>query len=608
MEVTRTFDLLELYRNKYIKEDAFGAKEDGKWKTYSSADYIDYATFFSYGLLALGLKKGDKIATISNNRPEWNFADMGMSQAGIVHIPVYPTISKEDYNYILRHAEPKIIIVSDKLLLEKLRPVIAETGSILQVYTFNNIEGEKNWMKIVEKGKIQQEEYKDQLQQIKDSILPDEMVTLIYTSGTTGFPKGVMLSHNNLVTNFVATSYAHELGHKHRILSFLPLSHVYERMMNYHFQYKGMSIYYAENMGTIVDDLNEIKPHLFNSVPRLLERVYDKIIGKGKDLPYLQKQIFFWAVNLGLQFERERKNDAWYQLQLKVADKLVFSKWRKALGGNTTLVVSGGAALQPRLARIFWAAGVHVLEGYGLTETSPVIAVNNYTTKEIKFGTVGPVLDKVQVKIADDGEILCKGPNVMMGYYKEPELTREVIDEEGWLHTGDIGLLEEGKFLKITDRKKEIFKLSSGKYIAPQVIENKFKESFFIEQLMVVGENEKFASALVSPNFSFLHNWAAMHSVKFRDNIELIGNPKVIERFQREVNTLNKTLGQTEQVKRFRIVPEEWTPQTGELSPTLKLKRRFLYEKYEPLLEQIYAVSKNGNGNGNGKNNGGVNR
>ena len=562
MEVTRTFDLLERYRELFSsKEDAFAGKMNGLWYKYSSDDYIHNSSLFSYGLMALGLKKGDMVATISNNRPEWNIVDMGLSQAGIVHVPIYPTISKEDYEFILNHCEPKLVIVSDKQLLEKIRPIAESAKSIQDIYTFNEIEDAKNWTEILRLGEENAAKYGDKLGKIKQSISPGDMVTLIYTSGTTGFPKGVMLSHTNLVTNFITTSKVHNLDHRHTVLSFLPLSHVYERMVNYHFQYKGMSIYYAESMGTIVQDVNEIKPEVFNSVPRLLERIYDRIIGKGKDLPPIKKRIFFWAVDLGLKYE-PHGNSAWYNLKLRIADKLVFSKWREGLGKKLQIIVSGGAALQPRLEHIFWAAGIKVIEGYGLTETSPVIAVNNLTTMEVMFGTVGPALEDVEIKIAGDGEILCKGPNVMLGYYKAPELTAEAIDADGWFHTGDIGIIVDNKYLKITDRKKEIFKLSSGKYIAPQVIENMFKESFFIENLMVVGENEKFASALISPNYEFLHSWAGKHGIKFRDNMELIQNPQVVARFQLEVNEINKKLGLTEHIKRFRLVVRN-----GVLSP-----------------------------------------
>ena len=445
----------------------------------------------------------------------------------------------------------------------------------------------------MELGRQKAEEVKDKLEEIKASIKPDDLVTLIYTSGTTGFPKGVMLSHNNLISNIKATVGVHTMDHRHRSLSFLPLSHVYERMLNYHFQYKGISIYYAENMGTIAENAREIKPHIFSSVPRLLERVYDKIIGKGKDLKGIKKSIFFWAVNLGLRFEFDNKNGAFYNRKLKLARKLIFSKWKEALGGNIEIIVSGSASLAERLARVFWAADIRVLEGYGLTETSPVIAVSDEVKNEMMFGTVGPVIDGVEVIIAEDGEILCKGPNVMLGYYKQPELTAEVIDKDGWFHTGDIGVLVDGKYLKITDRKKEIFKLSSGKYIAPQVIELKLKESFFIEQTMVIGENEKFASALISPNFPFLHEWASRHDIKYRDNKELIGLKEVQERFRKEVDEVNLKLGEHEKVKRIRLVEEEWSPQTGEMSPTLKLKRKVLYDKYDPIVKEIYSAGKN---------------
>ncbi len=592
MEVTRTFDILNLLRDKYVKDDILAVKEQGVWVKHPSAKYVETANNFSYGLMAYGLKKGDKIALISNNRPEWNFADMGASQAGMITVPIYPTISSEEYAYILGHAEPSLIFVSDKLLYEKISKISEKLLSFKGIFTFNRIEGANHWSELTELGKENAENFKDELEKIKSSIKPDDMATLLYTSGTTGVPKGVMLSHDNMISNVKATMNVHPLDHRHRALSFLPLSHVYERMLNYHFQFKGISIYYAENMGTIADDAKEIKPHIFATVPRLLEKVYDKIIGKGKDLPYLQKQIFFWAVNLGLRYDVNKKMSRWYKSRLKIANKLIFSKWRDALGGNLDIMVSGSASLQPRLARIFWAAGIHVLEGYGLTETSPVIAVNDLNKHEIIFGTVGPVVEGVEVKIADDGEILCKGPNIMLGYYKDPEMTKEVIDEEGWFHTGDIGELVDQKYLKITDRKKEIFKLSSGKYIAPQVIENKLKISFFIEQVMVVGENEKFASAIISPNFPFLHEWASRHDIKFRDNQELISLKEVIERYRQEVNEVNENLGEHEKIKRIRLVEEEWSPQTGELSPTLKLKRKPLHEQYKDVLKEIYSAGK----------------
>ncbi len=589
MDVKRTFDLLDFSLEKYNKEISLAGKVDGKWLTHSHAEYHDLATNFSYGLLALGLERGDRVALVSNNRPEWNFIDMGISLAGMVSVPIYPTISIEEYEYILDDCKPRIIFVSDKGLFSKIEPLANKAESIEKLYSINKLDDVKNWMEVVELGRKNAEKYKPEVENVKKSIKASDLVTLIYTSGTTGNPKGVMLSHENLLSNAIATSVVHPHGPESRSLSFLPLCHIYERMLNYHFQYKGISVYYAESMGTIVNDLKDIKPDLFSTVPRLLETIYDKIIQKGKDLDGIKKQIFFWAVNLGHKFKLHGKNSGFYKMKLKIANKLVFSKWREALGGNVNVIVSGGAALQPRLATIFWSADIKVLEGYGLTETSPVIAVNNLITDEIMVGTVGPMIKDVEVKIAEDGEILCKGPNIMMGYYNKPELTAEAIDKDGWFHTGDIGTLIDNKYLKITDRKKEIFKLSNGKYVAPQVIENKCKESFFIQQIMVIGENEKFASALISPNFEFLHNWCSRHGVKYRDNEELIRIPEVIKRYQKEVNEINKKMAFHEQIKRFRLVCKEWTPATGELSPTLKLKRNYLYKEYDHIIKEIFS-------------------
>jgi len=590
MEVKRTFDFLQWISENYDQEVALAGKENKVWVHYSTKKYVEIVYQITYGLMALGYKPGDRIATVSNNRPEWNFVDMALSLGGFIHVPIYPTLSDDEYIYIIKHAAPTLLFVADKTLYKKLLPIIQKSESIKNTYSFNDIDDIKSWKDIVDLGKKNADKYRDELENIKSGIMPNDMVTLIYTSGTTGSPKGVMLSHKNLVSNAIASSVVHPYGFEAKALSFLPLCHIYERMVNYHFQYKGISIYYAENMGTIVNDMKDVKPDLFTSVPRLLETVYDKIIGKGKDLPYVKKQIFFWAVNLGLKYKLHGKNSWFYKKRLKVANKLIFSKWREALGGNVKVIVSGSAALQPKLATIFWAADIRVLEGYGLTETSPVIAVNNMVTDEIKIGTVGPVLKDVEVKTAEDGEILCKGPNVMLGYYKEPELTAEAIDKDGWFHTGDIGELIDNKFLKITDRKKEIFKLSSGKYVAPQVTENKFKESFFIQQLMVIGENEKFASALIAPNFEFLHNWCSIHQVKYRDNKELVSLPVVIKRYQKEVNEINSSLAFHEQIKRFRLVCEEWSTASGELSHVLKLRRKVIYKKYDSIIKEIYSA------------------
>lgn len=591
-EVTRTFDILDRYLSEFPRKDALGGKDNGEWYTYSAAQYAENSHYFAMGMLAMGLPRGTKVATVTNNRPEWNFVDMGLAMAGLVHVPIYPTIGNDEYHYILEHAEVHFLFVGDKKLFEKLSPVVKNIGIIKGIYCFDPVDGCPSFREILDLGKSKAAELSDELERIKASISPDDMVTLIYTSGTTGVPKGVMLSHRNLVSNFVAHSGLHDLGKEHRVISFLPLCHVYERSMNYHFQYKGMGIYYVSNLGQIVAAIREIRPHMFNSVPRLLERVYDGFISKGNELHGLKKIVYFWAIGFTRHFDYQKKLNVFRNLQRKIADKLVYSKWREALGGNIAYIVSGGAALQPRILRVFGMAGIKALEGYGLTETSPVIAVSSPLTGEMKIGTVGPVLPGVQVKIADDGEILCKGPLVMKGYYKAPELTAQVIDEEGWFHTGDIGVLDDGKYLRITDRKKEMFKMSGGKYIAPQMIENKLKESFFIEQAMVIGENQKFASALISPNFEYLHDWCTEHHVHYRDNGELIGKKEVIQRYQHEVENINKILGQHEEIKRFRLVVEEWSPQTGELSPTLKLKRQLIAKNYSEVIDEIYAVSK----------------
>jgi long-chain acyl-CoA synthetase len=493
----------------------------------------------------------------------------------------------------LAHSESKIVFVSDKQLYNSIKPIAEKIPAIIGVYIFNDVEGIPNWMEVVSKGKENAEGMASKLSEIKPTVQPDDLVSIIYTSGTTGLSKGVMLSHRNFLSNVEASSQLFPLGPGDVSLSFLPLSHVYERMVSYYYQFKGISIYYAENMGTIADNLRELSPTVFVAVPRVIEKTYDKIIAKGKDLTGIKKQLFFWAVNLGYRY-KEQGNGFFYNLQLKVARKLIFSKWKAALGGKVKFIISGGAALQPRLARVFFAAGIPIYEGYGLTETSPVIAANQPIDPDcIMFGSVGPVIKNIEVKIDDDGEILMKGPSQMLGYYKSPEQTAEAIDAEGWFHTGDIGKFEKGKFLVITDRKKEMFKLSNGKYIAPQVIENRIKESFFVEQAMVVGENEKFVSAIISPNFSFLHDWCSRYKIHFDNNMEVVRIPEVIARFQKEINALNKQLGSHEQIKRFRLVADQWTPQSGELSPTLKLRRRVIYDRYEPILEEIYGHAKN---------------
>lgn len=594
-KVERTFDLLDRYRNEYAdKKEALAGKEGANWYAYSSKEYVDYTDKISLALLSLGIAKGDKIATVTSNRPEWNFLDLGIAQVGAVHVPIYPTISFEEYRYILEHCEAKYVVVGDKKLYEKICVLVNEIDTLQGIYSFDKIEGTQNWKELCEIG--ENFEGKEQLQRIKDSIQPDELATIIYTSGTTGVPKGVMLSHLNLVSNFAAHSHNHSLGKEARAMSFLPLCHVYERSMNYHFQYKGMSIFYVGNLGQIMPAMKEVKPHIFNTVPRLLERIYDGIVGKGKELKGLKRAIFFWAITLGNKFDYGKKFSWFFVQKRMIADKLIYSKWRAVLGGNVQVIISGGAALQPRIARVLGVAHIKTIEGYGLTETSPVIAVSNLVTNEIRIGTVGVALPGVDLRMADDGEIICKGPNVMMGYYKDPELTQNAIDENGYFHTGDIGVFIEGKYLKITDRKKEIFKLSGGKYIAPQMIENRLKESFFIEQAMVVGENEKFASALIIPDFSYLRKWCEDKGIAATTKEEIAKNTDVIAVIQKEVNEINKTLGQVEEIKRFRLLTDEWTPETGEMSPTLKLKRNVIGQKYSSVIEDIFSTSRQEDG------------
>lgn len=592
MNIERTFDLLEHLRQNHNRADILVAKREGQWIKFSAEDYGRTSRRFSYGLMSLGFEKGDKIATISNNRPEWNMADMGMSMLGVVHVPVYPTLGEEEYKYILEHSDAKMLLVHDRATWQRLKPVVDAVG-LKHFYTFIYYEDLPHWSEVTKLGETARVKCKEELRRIKDSILPGDLASIIYTSGTTGMPKGVMLSHSNFMSNMKACAPLFPLESGDRILSFLPLCHVFERMVNYLFQFKGCSIHYAENIGTIAQNMVEIQAQAFATVPRVIERIYDKIVSKGEDLSGIKRLIFFQSLKLGEKFRVNGKHHFWYGLRLSLARKLVFSKWQKAFGGQLKFVVSGGAALQPRLSRLFFAADIPLLEGYGLTETSPVIAVNHLSQPDcLHIGSVGPVLNNVAVKIDEDGEILVKGPNVMQGYYKAQDLTDEVIDAEGWFHTGDIGTLIKNRFLKITDRKKEMFKTSSGKYIAPQAIENLLKESFFIEQVMVVGENEKFASALLLPNFEYLHVWAHDNKIHFRDNPELITLPKVLKQFQKEVDVYNKQLGKHEQIKRFRLVWEDWNSHTGELSPTLKLRRRVLYKKYAPVLREIYAYQE----------------
>ncbi len=585
MAITRVFDLLPYNLEKFPKADMLAYKEAGVWAKYSSLQVTETINFLSYGLLALGIKKDDKVAIMSPNRPEWNFCDFGIMQIGATQVPMYPTLSDADIEFIIKDAGIKLVFVADKDIFHKIESVKAKCAIELDVYSYEKIEGVKQWLDILELGKANQQH---NLQSYRDKIRPDDLLTLIYTSGTTGTPKGVMLTHGNLVSNFTQASklYPAEIT---RALSFLPMSHIFERMVIYMYIYLGISIYYAQSMDTIVADMQEVKPHCFTTVPRLLEKVYDRIVAKGAGLTGAKKKIFDWSLKLGLHYEMDGANGWLYELKLKVARKLVFSKWKEALGGDIIAIVSGGAALQPRLARVFWAAGIKVLEGYGLTETSPVIAVNCPQPDGTKFGTVGPVLEDVTVKIAADGEIMVKGPNVMKGYYNREDATKEAFDADGYFHTGDIGELVENKYLRITDRKKEIFKTAGGKYIAPQTLENKFKESPLIEQIIVIGENQRFPAALILPSFDALKEWCAKKDIPYTSKEQIVTNPQVINKFKREIDRYNVGFGHWEQVKKFELIADEWSIATGEMTPKLSLKRKVILKKYDKLVEKIYS-------------------
>ncbi|NBA76165.1 AMP-binding protein [Emticicia sp. ODNR4P] len=582
---TRVFDLLETSVKPLNKEDVFACKIQGNWRKYSAQEVIDTVNRVSLGLLKLGVKRDDKIALISNNRPEWNFVELGVQQIGAVSVPMYPTITIEDYNYIFADAGIKLIFVSDEGLLKKSTEASKGLNSVEAIYTFDQIAGAKHWTEILD---LANGNDVDTLEPYKAAVQPEDLLTLIYTSGTTGKPKGVMLTHNNIISNVEGLIKGKhlELEEGDRALSFLPLCHIYERTDVYVYLRYGVSIYYAESMDTIADNLKEVKPHVFATVPRLLEKVYDKIVAKGYELTGVKKSLFFWALNLGLKYDPMKEMGLVYDIQLKVARKLIFSKWQEALGGNIKFVASGSAALQPRLSRIFWAAGIPIAEGYGLTETSPVIASSIIT--DFRIGCVGSVLPNVQVKIAEDGEILVKGPSIMKGYYNKPELTNEVIDSEGWFHTGDIGEFSEGKYLKITDRKKEIFKTSGGKYVAPQLLENKLKESIFVEQAIVVGEGEKFPSALLVPEFNALKEWCVRHEVPCGSNDEMVKQPKVLEKFDEEVKHLMNSVAKYEQVKKVVLLTKLFSIDSGELTPTLKLRRKVIHSKYQQEILSMY--------------------
>lgn len=589
MEVTRLVDLLPYQLENNPLDKCLSYKVDGQWKSYSTSEVSDIVNKVSRAFVKLGLEPDDKVAIVCSNRPEWNFIDVGMLQAGIVNVPVYPTISTKDYKYIFNDAQVKAVFVEDQDLYDKVKDLPNDVTSLKNIYSIDKVDGCPQWLEFLKLG--EDESLAEEVKKRSDALVPEGLATIIYTSGTTGNPKGVMLSHNNLVSNLKSACQILPLRDGVRSLSFLPLCHIFERVVIYSYFYVGASVYYAESLEKLGDNLKEVKPHFFTTVPRLLEKVYDKIVNKGLELTGFKRKLFFWALDLGMEFDLKGENSAWYNFKLGIARKLIFSKWKEALGGEVEGIVTGAAALQLRLERVFTAGGIAVRQGYGQTETSPVITANRFEEGEYYIGTVGTPIPGVEVKIdPETKEILCKGPNVMMGYYNLPDKTAETVDKDGWLHTGDCGEFVEGKYLKITDRVKELFKTSGGKYVAPQVIENKMKESMLIEQMAVIGENKKFVSALVVPSVDGLKDWCNNNGVQFDTLENVVKNQKVLDAIEAEINKYNEDFGRWEQVKKFTLLPQEWSVETGELTPTMKLKRRVINERYAKEIEELYNV------------------
>lgn len=591
MEPRRLFDCLQYHLDKSPLTDMLAAKESGKWRTYSTTEVSEIVNSLSGGLLNLGIGCGDmteqgrdKVAILSKNRPEWIMLDLAVQQIGAVLTPVYPTINVNELEFVFKDAAVKMVFVNDEDLYHKVVSIKDRLPNLQHIFTFEHVANARHWKEVIAANTA---DTANRIKEISDKIKYEDLATIIYTSGTTGTPKGVMLSHSNILSNVMACIPCLPDQKNMKCLSFLPLNHIFERMITYFYLFKGTSIYYAESLETIGDNLKEVKPHMFTTVPRLLEKVYDRIMAKGNELTGIKRKLFFWAHGLAEKYEINKNLGFSYNMQLALANKLIFSKWREALGNNLLAIVTGGAACQVRLIRIFTAAKIPIMEGYGLTETSPVISVNRYEEENRGFGTVGPIIDDVEVKIAEDGEILCKGPNVMMGYYKRADLTAEAITD-GWYHTGDIGMLVEGKFLKITDRKKEMFKTSGGKYVAPLPIENKLKESMYVEQVMVVGAEMKYVGALIVPSFANLKDWFRQHNLPFTSNEEAIRNPKVIALFKDLVESFNKYFNHVEQIKKFELLPNEWSIDSGEMTPKLSLKRKVVMEKYKDAVERIY--------------------
>tara|TARA_B100000963_G_scaffold147087_1_gene128082 strand:- start:436 stop:2202 length:1767 start_codon:yes stop_codon:yes gene_type:complete len=585
---TRLFEFIEFQKDNLPLEKAFSTKNEGAWESLSTSNFIEKSSAISRALIGKGIKAGDKIAMIStNNRTEWCLMDVGILSLGAVTVPIYPTISSKDYKYILNHSESVYCFVSDKEVYDKLKAVSKDIKSLKKIYSFNKIKGCAHWSELLDEGSIKDRDKK--LGEMREKVNPKDLATIIYTSGTTGTPKGVMLSHENIVTNVISGSKRLPLiKGKAKSLSFLPLCHIFERVILYIYTFNGISVYFAESLETIADNLKEVKPNTMTAVPRLLEKVYDKIYARGGELSGIKKSLFYWAVNLGLQYEPYGQNGIWYELKLKIARKLILSKWKEALGGNLEIIVSGSAPLQQRLAKVFTAADMILVEGYGLTETSPIISVGDMRNNNLKMGTVGKVIDGVEVKIANDGEILCKGPNVMMGYYKEEKMTQEVMSGD-YFHTGDIGEVDDEGFLKITDRKKEMFKTSGGKYIAPQVIESQMKQSLFIEQIMVVGAGKRMATAIIQPNTDHVTKWLKENDIKCDSLAKAINEPRLKKIIEDEVEHHNQNFGSWEQIKKIELTPDEWSIDKGHLTPTMKLKRKVIAEKYSDLIDSMYS-------------------
>jgi long-chain acyl-CoA synthetase len=589
---TRLFDCVQYHLERNPIEDMLAAKENGQWKKYSTQEVKETTEKLSGGLFNLGIsgndmsiENRDKVVILAKNRPEWIMLDLAVQQTGAVLVPVYPTINVHELEFILNDAQIKMAFVNDEETYTKIFSIKHKVPSLQYIFSFEHVPNAAHWKEVFQKSTP---EAIEKVKAIAATIKYEDLATIIYTSGTTGTPKGVMLSHKNILSNVQSSIPCFPPGNSFRALSFLPLNHIFERMVSYLYMFKGCSIYYAESLDTIGENLQEVKPTMFTTVPRLLEKVYERIMQKGADLTGIKKKLFFWAHELATKFEINQNQGMWYKMQLALANKLIFSKWREGLGNNLQCIVTGGAACQVRLIRIFTAAGIPIMEGYGLTETSPVISVNRFDEEGRKFGTTGPLIDQVQAKFAEDGEVLVKGDNVMMGYYKRPDLTADEITD-GWFHTGDIGTMADGKFLKITDRKKELFKTSGGKYVAPLPIENKLKESMFIEQVMVIGSERKFVSAVIVPSFSNLKEWCKKHNIPFTSNEEIIKEHRVIAFYTEIINEYNKFFNHVEQVKKFELLANDWSINSGELTPKLSLKRKVVMEKYRPVIEAMYA-------------------